>query len=124
MILHIDTTKDHKIEVIFKDDGKQIIRKNISAKYAQAEKLLPLIDKILKEKKFNLKDIEKIEVENRGGGFTALRIGVLTANALGYALGVRVVSNAECRMSNLGNKKFSIVMPIYDREPNITIKTN
>jgi tRNA threonylcarbamoyladenosine biosynthesis protein TsaB len=122
MILYIDTTKDHKIEVIFKVGEKQIIKKKISAKYAQAEKLLPLIDKILKEKKLKLKNIKKIEVENRGGSFTALRIGVLTANALGYALGVRVMPNAECRMLNVRKQRFDVVEPIYDREPNITVK--
>ena len=61
--------------------------------------------------------IKKIVVVNVGESFTALRIGVLTANALGYALGIPVISNQGTVATKL--KKFSVVAPIYQREPNI-----
>lgn len=120
MILHINTTEGHDIEVTLRDGEKQIAKKIISAKYAQAEKLLPLIDKILKSKKLSIKDVKEIEVNNSGGSFTALRIGVVTANALGYALKVSVKGEAEDRMSK--DVKFSVVEPKYSKEPNITTK--
>lgn len=122
MILYINTTKGDNIEVILRDGERQIIKKKVSARFQQAEKLLPLVDKILKQKKIKLKDIKKIKVENRGGGFTALRIGVVTANALGYALGAKVMPNAEYRMPNLKKKSIDIITPVYDKEPNITVK--
>lgn len=125
MILIIDTTKDHDIEVEIKKDNKTIAQKIITAQYSQAEKLLPLIDKVLKGKKLSLKDIKEVHVNNSGGSFTALRIGVVTANALGYALGVPVQPNAECRMKNveLRKEKIYVVEPIYGGEPNITVSS-
>ncbi len=122
MILHINTTEGDKIEVVLRSDDGVVARKNIPARFAQAEKLLPLIDKVLREKKFSLKDIEGIEVNNEGGSFTALRIGVVTANALGYALKIPVAPESGIGNSGFGRKKFSIIEPMYDREPNITVK--
>jgi tRNA A37 threonylcarbamoyladenosine modification protein TsaB len=111
MILIIDRTlDDHNVYIAIEKDGKIIIEKKFAAKYAQAEKLLPEVDKLLKKSKIKLADIKEIRVENRGGTFTSLRIGVITANALGYALGVLVN-----KVKNKNN--INIVKPEYNREP-------
>ncbi len=120
MILHINTTKGDDIEIKIIDSGKELFKKKISAPYTQAEKLLPLIDKILKSNKLDLKDIKRVQVNNNGGSFTALRIGVVTANALGYALGVPVEGVKKDLKAK--NRKFSVVEPIYSKEPNITTR--
>jgi len=126
MILYIDTTQGDNITIAIKNSnhrrggtGRVVAQKKFKAKYSQAEKLLPMIDKLLKQNKLNIKNIKKIQVANENGSFTALRIGVVTANALGYALGVPVIG---CRMSDVGSRKFDIVEPIYSKEPNITQK--
>jgi len=115
MILYINTTQGSNIEISIEDGDKIIANKKFSAKYKQAEKLLPEIDKLLQKSKNKLDDIKKIEVVNNGDentSFTALRIGVVTANALGYALGIPVNKNKI--------KNFNIIKPIYNKEPNIT----
>ncbi|MCG2701222.1 hypothetical protein L6267_03590 [Candidatus Parcubacteria bacterium] len=120
MTLYINTTQGHNIEVAIKKGDKILAKKKFSAKFRQAEKLLPEIKKILDKSMLKLSNIEKIQVVNEGTdktSFTALRIGVVTANALGYALGVPVIG---CRMSDVGCRKFNIVKPIYCKEPNIT----
>jgi len=138
MILHINTTKGDEIEVVLRSGDKAVARKKVSARFAQAEKLLPLVNKILRDNKLGLKDVEGIMVNNEGGSpasgrgisFTALRIGVVTANALGYAIGCRTSdvgfrrSDFGFRMSDVGCRKrgFDVVAPIYDKEPNITVK--
>ncbi len=106
MILYINTSKNDLIEIAVKSADKLVATKKIKSHRSQAEKLLPAVEKLLKLKKIKLKNLSEIEVENRGGSFTSLRIGVITANALAYALGI-------------GKK---IVEPIYDREPEITKK--
>lgn len=116
MILYIDTTKDKTIEISLKKDGKEILKKEIKSDFDQAKKLLPAISKALKDNKSELMEIERIEVVNKGGSFTSLRIGVVTANALGYALGVPVKAPDGGEKEESG---FSIVEPYYDREPNI-----
>jgi len=93
--------------------------KKIKAERQEAEKLLPAVEALLKNKKRSLKQIKKIEVANRGGSFTSLRVGVVTANALAYALGIDVEGN---KKSKAKNKKFSVVEPFYDREPEITVR--
>lgn len=119
MILYINTTESDSIKFALKRSGRVLAEKKVKAERLEAEKLLPAIEAMLKAKKINLKQIKKIEVANRGGSFTSLRIGVVTANALGYALGIPVKGGQK---SEVKSKKFSVVEPFYDREPEITIK--
>lgn len=118
MILYINTASNEEIIIALREGERLVARKKFSAPRRQAEKLLPEIDKLLKAKKVRLGDLEKIVVANRGGSFTSIRIGVITANALAYALKIPV----EAEVLAGKNKRFgsySIVEPIYDREPNI-----
>lgn len=119
MILYIDTTQGDIIEIRILDNKKVIAQKKASAKYAQAEKLLPLVGKVLKKNKLSFNDIKEIKVNNKGGSFTSLRIGVVTANAIGYALGIPVEGELG---GKLKGKKLDVVAPMYSGEPNITIK--
>lgn len=121
MELYINTTSQTEIVIALFKSGKKMVTKKIKAPRKQAEKLLGGIEKLLKSRKVNLGQLEKIIVANYGGSFTALRIGVITANALAYALKIPVTSDPA---SKKGVKKFSnysLVEPIYDREPNIGI---
>ncbi len=121
MILHIDTTQGQDIEIAIKNNGEIVVSKKFSALYSQAEKLLPAIDKLLGQNKLKLKDLTGIEVNNQGGSFTALRIGVVTANALGFALEIPVKAVGEVTRKK-NKQKFDIVKPKYAGEPNITVK--
>ncbi|MFH1255057.1 MAG: tRNA (adenosine(37)-N6)-threonylcarbamoyltransferase complex dimerization subunit type 1 TsaB [bacterium] len=114
MILYINTSGNNLMEIAVKSRNKTIAAKKIKSHRSQAEKLLPAVEKLLKANKLKLKNLSEIEVENRGGSFTSLRIGVITANALAYALGIPIVGS--------GGKGKKIVEPIYDREPEITKK--
>lgn len=120
MTLYINTVNHDEIIIELRDADSILVNKKISAPRAQAEKLLPAINKLLKLKKIKLTQLQKIIVANSGGSFTSLRIGVITANTLAYALHIPV--EAENKIKK--NKKFSdysIVEPLYDREPNIGI---
>lgn len=118
MYLLINTAENNKISLSLKDGDIFIDEITVDAKLTQAEKLLPLIDEILIKNKIKLLDIEKIGVVNQGEGFTSLRIGVITANALAYALGVPVFSTIDGLINT--DCKFNVIRPIYNREPNIT----
>ena len=95
--------------------------KKVKALRQEAEKLLPAVGKLLKANKLKLSDLNSLEVENRGGSFTSSRIGVVTANALAYALGIPAAGAGSGGLK-AKNKKFSVVKPLYDREPEITKK--
>jgi len=115
MKLFIDTTENNIISLYIIKDGNVLIKRRIKAVYSQAEKLLPLIDKTLGAINKKLKDITIVEVNNIGGSFSSLRLGVITANSLNYALGIRA------RDKRRGDK-INIILPIYSGDPNITKK--
>jgi len=96
-----------------------VVEKVFEAKYAQAEKLLPIINEMLDENKLFASELEKIIVQDEGEGFSALRVGVITANALGFAFNVPVESTSG---ASIQQKNFSIIAPIYNKEPNINLK--
>jgi len=114
MKLYINTAKNSLITVELRQDKKIIIAKTIEASHRQAEKLIPLINNLLKAKAKSLADIKSLVVETKGEGFTSLRIGVTTANALAYALGIALESPPKGRVK--------IACPEYDKPPSITLK--
>jgi len=122
MTLYINTTQNNLIEISLKNKNKPMAFKKFKSGRTQAEKLLPAIDKLFKANKLKLSDLNSIEIENRGGSFTSLRIGVVTANALAYALGIAVVGQGKTKVVKRGKEKFNVVEPLYSEEPQITAK--
>jgi len=132
MYLIINTTDDKKTEVILAkgEDGFKI--KTVDGERRQSEKLLLTIEKILKENKTSLAKIKGIGVVSGPGGFTSVRIGVVVANSLAYALGKEVYGLKLSEFKNYNelvekvfkafknNKAKKIVLPYYDKEPNIS----
>ncbi len=116
MDLYIDTSTNEYIYIAVFKDGVLVCEDKVLAKYRQAEKLLASIDSLLKINKLQIKKIKKIKVNNEGEGFSALRIGVVTANALAYGLGVLVESSGGAKIKF---NDYSIVRPSYSQEPNI-----
>ena len=132
MMLIINTANKEYLEIVLVEDKESFDIKKIEGEYRQAEQLLPTIESVLKDKNKNISDIGGIGVVSGPGGFTSLRIGVVTANTLGYAMNIPVVgitldefnSNEELvtkildkfDSANVGE----IVMPEYGREPNIS----
>lgn len=101
-ILIIDTADNKKNTVGLRIDEKEYFQtENITSKKTQI--ILPMIDKILKEHKIELKDISAIEINEGPGSFTGLRVGIAIANALSFALKIPVN----------GKKIGEIILPIY-----------
>ncbi len=162
MILYIDTSDVENMTVALGDKGKVVAKRDLKAKYRQAEKLLSVIDSLLK-KTYNrskhssrsakdemkvqktldnheyFNSIKAIAVVKGPGPFTALRIGVATANALGYAIkvpviGIKQLGSLEINIKEIEKEiiknkhsnqsarsaKQAIIEPEYGGEPNIT----
>ena len=114
MNLYISTASHSDIVLELREGSAVVARRSFEASHRQSEKLLPAIENLLQQNKQSLSSIKGIIVEDKGLGFTALRIGITTANALAYALGLPI--------STPTTKKLGIVRPIYTREPSITTK--
>jgi len=106
------------VKIGIEENDQTVVEKVIMAKRAQSEKLLPALEKMLVRSRRRLRDVREIVVQNDGVGFTSLRIGVVVANALGYALGVPVYGSKGESSTISG---FSVVKPYYEKEPNITV---
>jgi len=131
MYLFIDTADLQNLTVALIEKGQILIQKTISAKYQQVEKLLPTIDQILKKTKISIKKIQGIVVVSGPGPFTAIRIGIATANALAFSLNVPVISFLKDDFNSLEDlaKKLietklaknisQLAVPTYGKEPNI-----
>ena len=116
--------------------------KTVKKPYKQSELLLKTIKEFMEKNRLEMSALQNIFVVNGPGGFSATRIGVATANALGYALEIPVVGvSIQKEWQGLLEKekmvkvwqqaieltlkedfKGQIVLPVYDKEPNITMK--
>jgi tRNA threonylcarbamoyl adenosine modification protein YeaZ len=117
MKLIIDTTDNQSVNLALQDNQGQLLSSSSTPAFrAQGERLLPALQTLLTEKNLTLADITSIEVANGSGTFSSLRIGVTTANALAYALGVPVTDQDGQSISHDG---LQIVAPRYNAEANI-----
>ncbi len=122
MQLSINTIKNSgkELEIILEEKTKVLHKSCFFSEHKQSEMLLPAIASILKKENIKIQDIDSIKVYNAGGTFTSLRIGVLTANSLAYAMGIDVIAENSTDQVNLGDD-ISLVNPVYDKEPNISL---
>ena len=85
MKLYINTADRGKIIVGL---GKKRFRS--LAKKGASQRLLPFIDEVLAKEGATFAQITEIEVNCGPGSFTGLRVGVSVANAIAWALGIKV----------------------------------
>ena len=117
--LFIDTVSQPGVRVTIKQADKLITERFWTGDRQQAEQLLPGILQLLTEQQLEWSDLSAIQVANQGGSFTSLRVGVVTANALAYALGLAVTGTDGQPLQSDG---YQIVEPEYSGQPNITTK--
>lgn len=117
MILYINTTNGHNIEIALKEGDKVVAKTKKKAEYKQSEMLLVEIDQLLKKNKLKLNQIKEIEVANVNGTFTSLRIGVVTANTLAYALNIPIKGEKGIGISKKG---LNIIKPEYNAPPSVS----
>lgn len=113
MILLIDTTEIGKLLLsLYNNEHKLAFRKlHLTDKISEA--LLPELQRLLVRANRSIQDISLIKVNPGPGGFSATRSGVAVANALAFALNVPVAEWPSGKIKKM-------VLPKYDRAPNIT----
>ncbi len=125
MFLIINTANPEITQIILARSGRDFSVKEMKGEKRQGERLLSGVDKILQINKAKPELIKGIGVVAGPGGFTALRIGVATANALAFAWNLPIAGiklnefkNQNDLVENLAKKikkakKGSIVLPYY-----------
>lgn len=119
MQLQINTSEAHVFEIALLKERGSIAKLTTKVARPEAEKLLPLVEKLLRNKQVGLTEIQSITVENRGEGFTNLRLGIAIANTLAFALNVPLFSGTKQVALKDG---LAVVALDYNRPPNITLK--
>lgn len=131
MILLINTTNPQKSTIILAN-GNHFFAHTFSSEFHQAEKLLKEINSFFKKRKVSLKSLKGIVVVLGPGPFTALRIGIIVTNTLGYTLNLKTAGLKQNEFSSLEElvkkgraklkkvKGFKILQPYYGQKPNIT----
>jgi len=126
MILYINTTLEDNLEVALYDkNGDKAASLIRSANRNESEKLLKTVDEVLGDKT----PIGIIVVKGLKGRFSAIRAGVVCANALGFAwgvpvLGIESVEGVKGAIKRINKVKMfkRHVMPIYEKAPNLGVK--
>lgn len=117
-ILKIDTTDPEELAAAIYRNEELIAEEKVPARRRQSEELLPAIDRALAKAGLRMVDLDKIIVANQGGSFTSLRIGIVTANAMAYALQIPVEGTV--KEGNQAGKPY--VEPVYDNTPEFVVK--
>ena len=84
-ILAIDTSSAVASAAIL-EDGKLIAEYILNNKKTHSQKIMPMIDEIIKDSDLTINDIDVFAAAYGPGSFTGLRIGVATAKALAHAV--------------------------------------
>lgn len=98
------------------------IYNEINNEITHSEKLLPLIDKTLKEAKLSIDEINALGITTGPGSFTGIRIGIATAKGLAFKnnLNIYPLSNLElmvnsCNLKNDPKYIISMIDAKHDR---------
>lgn len=103
-ILSIDTSSPI-CAVSILEDNKLIKEISQNNGLTHSEKLMPIIEQILKETNLKLKDIDLLVCDKGPGSFTGIRIGVATVNAFTDSLNISAIgiSSLEALAYNINN---------------------
>ncbi|OGY54610.1 MAG: hypothetical protein A2951_02990 [Candidatus Buchananbacteria bacterium RIFCSPLOWO2_01_FULL_56_15] len=135
MVLFIDTTDGVTVFLALIDRrGRCAATKRLRAQYRQAQRLLPAIDALRRTTKLPLSGLTGVMLVSGPGPFTALRVGVLTANTIAWVLrlplvGVRKTVGANFEtliaqgLAKLKNISAPVMVePYYGQAPNVTTR--
>lgn len=90
MILALNTATTRTYITLI-NEGKIVDEKSWKAEQNEAETMLPNLQKMLDENNLKWEDLYEIAVVTGPGPFTALRVSIAIANALGYGLGKKII---------------------------------
>lgn len=112
------STSSNTCSVALLEDDKCIQELNICNEKTHSEKLMPLIDEILKNNNMALSNIDLIACDNGPGSFTGIRIGVSTIKALAEAKQIPVVSCSSLEGLAYNVTGFDYICSILDARNN------
>lgn len=113
-ILAIDTSSKVASAAVL-DGEKLVCEFSLNHKKTHSQKLMPIIEEVLKSAEISLSDVDYIATTTGPGSFTGIRIGVATAKGLAHAAGKPLigVSTLEALAYNIAGWD-SLICPVMD----------
>ncbi|MBD5786811.1 tRNA (adenosine(37)-N6)-threonylcarbamoyltransferase complex dimerization subunit type 1 TsaB [Cellulosimicrobium terreum] len=90
VVLALDTSASVTVALVG-DDGARLARRDAPERRRHAEALAPLVEEVLAEAGVDRSDLTAVAVGTGPAPFTGLRVGLVTARTLGFALGIPVL---------------------------------
>lgn len=118
LVLGIDTSST-AASVALVDDEQLIGEVVVNSTKTHSQKLMPIIDQLLKNCDVKIKDVDLIGISTGPGSFTGIRIGLSTAKGLSHPFDIPLVE-----VSSLEGMGYNLVMteglvcPIFDARRN------
>lgn len=112
------STKDETTIKLVGSSNRLIDSISLDLRFSQSERLLQEIDQIISKNDLKPEMLERIAVDCGPGSYTGIRVGVTTANFLGFSLNIPVVCLG--KEENIIGKFHTPALPVYLKEPFIT----
>lgn len=111
IILALDTSMSACCAGLYRD-GKTLAERHEIMNRGQAERLVPMIDELIKESHIHYNDIDLIACTHGPGAFTGLRLSLATAKALSLGLDIPCVgiSTLESIYETIDEKERSVLV--------------
>ncbi len=111
-ILCIETSTTNCSVALAKDGQLMTLAEDDQSRYSHAEQLHVFIEKVVKDSKLKMTDLNAIAISKGPGSYTGLRIGVSTAKGLCYALGIPLISISTLKILALQINQHETKYPI------------
>src|SRR5258707_364538 len=101
-------------------EGRVLAERRFEARQIHAQKIISLIDEVLRSTQSGVNDLEGFAVSIGPGSFTGLRIGASTAKGLAYAAGKPVAAVSTLEALALNAARFAeavngtLILPLID----------
>jgi len=117
-ILAVDTSAS-VASVAIMEDEVLLGEYSINNKKTHSQKLLPMIDELLRSLELKIGDIDYFAASSGPGSFTGLRIGITTIKTLAYSVNKQVIAvpTLDALANNVSFSE-SIICPIMDARNN------
>lgn len=97
-------------------EGENILGEyTLSHKKTHSEKLMPLIEKLMRELELKINDIDVIAVSEGPGSYTGLRIGAAIAKSMSFAADIKIASvpTIQSLAANIYDED-KLIVPVMD----------
>ena len=106
------STYDKLVTIGLLKNGLEVLKEEKESLNGHSVVIVPLIQKILKEKNLNISELNEIIVVNGPGSFTGVRLGVTVAKTLAYTLkiSIKTITSLEALSCSIDNPNKIIVI--------------